>query len=133
MLARNKLRASPRERELIRYALMPGDCPLVDPQRIAGPLPEDPEALPGWQRDFEVLARLELLSQCRIRPEDALRLASSADAAELLAGLRATRSRRGLGRQHPPGKRPGGARGAQGAEERPLGGVKPTKGKDEDD
>ena len=105
VLARNKLRASPRERELIRYALMPGDCPLLDPERIAGPLPEDPEALPLWQRDFEVLARLELLSQCRMASEDAVGLASSTDAAELLAGLRGVQGRRARaqgGPQPPP-------------------------------
>ncbi|MCZ6574390.1 MAG: hypothetical protein O7C98_14630 [Planctomycetota bacterium] len=107
VLARNKLRASPRERELIRYALMPGDCPLLDPERIAGPLPEDPEALPQWQRDFEVLARLELLSQCRMASEGALGLASSTDAAELLAGLRGAahgRRARAQGRKRQPSK-----------------------------
>ncbi|MFQ5845794.1 MAG: hypothetical protein ACE5JG_12495, partial [Planctomycetota bacterium] len=93
ILGRSLLKASPRERELIRYALRPRDCPWLDPKRLVGPPPRDREDRRRWQRDFEILARLDLLSRCRFRVDQALHLAASADEVQLLAELGRIRGR----------------------------------------
>jgi len=87
---------SPRERELVRYALRPEDCPILDPgvAALLGPAPEAPEARRAWEHDFRALARLDLLASMRL-PRDLLLHVAACDAPEdLFRALRALRGAR---------------------------------------
>ena len=88
--------ATPRQRELIRYALRPEQCPLLDPVAVAGAKPEDPAARKAWIRDFRVLARIDLLSEAGYPPQMVLHMAASTSAADLLRALKALRGHRPL-------------------------------------
>jgi hypothetical protein len=96
-LADESLRfVTPRQRELIRYAMRPEECPLVDPG-LLGPPPEDPAERQLWEQDFRTLARLDLLGQAGFGREMVLHLAAAGSPEELLRALHALR--------HPPGRR----------------------------
>lgn len=95
LLERSRVMATPRQRELIRYALRPEQCPLIDPERLAGPRPVDPAGRKLWERDFRVLARIDLLTEARFPADMVLHLAASNSAGELLRGLQAFRPRPG--------------------------------------
>ncbi|MHC4670021.1 MAG: hypothetical protein ACYTFD_16655, partial [Planctomycetota bacterium] len=68
--------ATPRQRELIRYAFRPDDCPLLD-LGFLGPRPGDPAERRLWERDFRVFARLELLTAAGFPREMVLYLAGT--------------------------------------------------------
>jgi hypothetical protein len=90
---------TPRERELVRYAAEPFDCPFVD-LGFLGPAPEDPEARRAWEADYRALARAEILSCMRLPREMLLHLVDSGSPEDLLRalrGLRGERSRKGGG------------------------------------
>jgi len=91
---------TPRQRELLRYALAPEDCPLLE-MRFLGPRPSDPAARRLWENDFHLLARLELLSAAGFNREMLLHLASTGSPEDLLRAVQALRS----------GRRPGPDRG----------------------
>jgi hypothetical protein len=84
---------TPRQRELIRYAMRPADCPLLD-MAFMGERPDDPDERRAWDRDFNTLARLQLLDAAGFSPELALYLAgtgSPADFFRAVEGLREPR------------------------------------------
>lgn len=81
---------TPRQRELIRYALRPEECPLIDPDFI-GPPPEDPRERRLWERDFRILARLDLLSEAGFGREMVLYLAGAHSPDDFLRGIQALR------------------------------------------
>jgi hypothetical protein len=97
LLDRIQLFATPRQRELIRYALSPEECPLLDPD-LMGPRPEEQNERKRWERDFRTLARVDLLSEAGFPPEMVLHLASSSspeDFYRAVKHLRGHRSARG--------------------------------------
>ncbi len=90
-LASDNLRfVTPRQRELIRYAVRPEECPLVDPD-LLGPPPEDPRERRLFESDFRVLARLDLLSEAGFGREMVLHLAGAGSAEDLLRAVQALR------------------------------------------
>lgn len=82
--------ATPRQRELVRYALRPRECPLIRPD-LAGERPEDPAQRLLWERDFACLARLDLLTEAGLPREVVLHLAPAATPEDLLRALVALR------------------------------------------
>lgn len=84
---------TPRQRELLRYALAPQDCPLLD-LGCLGPKPGDPAARRLWESDYRLLARLELLSEAGFNREMLLHLASAGSPEDLLRAVQALRSGR---------------------------------------
>jgi len=92
--------APPRQRELIRYAFRPHDCPLLD-LSFLGPRPEDKAARRLWERDYRVFARLELLAEAGFPREMVLYLAGTGSPEDFLRAVRALR------RPQPPRKRRG--------------------------
>lgn len=85
--------ATPRERELIRYALRPEECPFLDLGSL-GPPPRDPAERRLFEADRSHLARLDLLSETSLPTELVLHLADARSAEDLLrafAGLRGAR------------------------------------------
>lgn len=90
---------TPRERELVRYAVEPFDCPFVE-LGFLGPAPEDPEERRAWEADYRALARAEILSHMRLPREIFLHLVDSGSPEDLLRalrGLRGERPRKGSG------------------------------------
>jgi hypothetical protein len=81
---------TPRQRELIRYALRPEECPLLDPDFL-GRAPEDPAERRQWEHDFRVLARLDLLSEAGLGREMVLHLAGAGSPEEFLRAIQAVR------------------------------------------
>ncbi len=79
---------TPRQRELVRYALRPHDCPLIDLEFL-GPRPADRADARVWQHDYQLFARLELLSEAGLPRELVLHLAPSGSPEELIRSLRA--------------------------------------------
>lgn len=90
---------TPRQRELIRYAIRPEECPLIDPDFL-GPAPEDPQERRLFEKDFRVLARLDLLSEAGFGREMVLHLAGAGSPEDFLRAAQALR--RPLGPQGPP-------------------------------
>jgi len=82
--------ATPRQRELIRYALRPEECPLLDLSYLGPRPPPGPERL-LWERDFTALARLELLSEAGFNRETVLHLAGTDAPEDFLRALKALR------------------------------------------
>ena len=82
--------APPRQRELIRYAFRPHDCPLID-MEFLGPRPEDEAARRLWERDYRVFARLELLSEAGFPREMVLYLAGTGSPEAFLRAVKALR------------------------------------------
>jgi hypothetical protein len=96
-LAYDTLRfVTPRQRELIRYAMRPEECPLIDPD-LLGPPPDDPAEHRLWERDLRTLARLDLLFEAGFGREMVLHLAGAGSPEELLRAMHALR--------RPPGRR----------------------------
>ncbi len=95
---------TPRERELVRYAFRPEDCPFLDPgiATLMGPAPADPAERRAWERDFRGLARLDLLDRMSLPREILLHLASCETPEDFFRALQAIRGIR------PPRPRPGG-------------------------
>ncbi|MCZ6787834.1 MAG: hypothetical protein O7E54_11800 [Planctomycetota bacterium] len=87
LLERHPLMRSPRQRELIRYAFRPSRCPLVD-LRFMGPRPTDAAARRLWDRDFRVLARIDLLSG-DFPPEMVLHVAAAGSPADFFRAIKA--------------------------------------------
>jgi len=82
--------ATPRQRELIRYAYRPSECPLLD-MSFMGERPTDKAQRRAWEQDYTTLARLELLAAAGFPREFVLYLAgtgSSADFFRAVQGLR---------------------------------------------
>jgi len=67
---------TPRQRELVRYAIRPEECPLIDPGFL-GPPPDDPAERRVFENDFRVLARLDLLAEAGFPRELVLHLAGA--------------------------------------------------------
>ena len=82
--------ATPRQRELIRYALRPEECPLLDLTYL-GPRPEDPAARRLWEGDFKTLGRLRLLCEAGLPNELVLHLAGTGSAEDFLRSIVALR------------------------------------------
>jgi len=82
--------ATPRQRELIRYALRPQECPLLD-LGFLGPRPEDREARRLWERDYRVFGRTELLLEARLPREIVLHLAGTGSPADFFRALQRLR------------------------------------------
>jgi len=89
-----RLMATPRQRELVRWALRPERCPLIDPVHLAGKQPADPAARRLWQRDVRVLGRIDLLSEAEFPPGMVLHLAASNSTSDFLRAIRAFRPSR---------------------------------------
>jgi len=90
-LASDNLRfVTPRQRELIRYAVRPEECPLIDPD-LVGPPPEDPRERRLFESDFRALARLDLLSEAGFGCEMVLHLAAASSAEDFLRAAEAFR------------------------------------------
>ena len=87
LLEKTKLMATPRQRELVRYALRPERCPLIGLDFMGRP-PQDPEARRLWGRDFRVLARIELLAG-DFPPEMVLHLAAAVSPADFIRATKA--------------------------------------------
>lgn len=90
---------TPRQRELIRYAFRPHECPLLD-LSFLGPKPDDRAAQKEWFRDYHLLGRLELLGAAGFPRELVLHLAGTGSPEDF---WRAVRNLRGL-----PGPKRGG-------------------------
>ncbi len=90
--------ATPRQSELIRYALRPHDCPLLDLSWL-GPRPEDPAEARRWERDYRVFARLELLSEAGFPRELVLYLAGTGSPEDFLTAVQRLRQHPGRGRR----------------------------------
>jgi hypothetical protein len=98
-LERLHLVATPRQRELVRWAVRPESCPLVDSERLAGPRPEDPKKRRMWLQDVRVLGRVDLLTEAGFPPDMVLHLAGAHSPPDFLRGLKAFRD-------HPKGRKP---------------------------
>jgi hypothetical protein len=85
--------ASPREGELIRYAMRPEDCPFLD-LSFMGPKPEDERASRRWRADFRLLGRLEILGHMNLPPAMLLHLAESGSPEDFLRAMQAVRGKR---------------------------------------
>ncbi len=81
---------TPRQRELIRYAIRPEECPLIDPDFL-GPPPADPRERRLFEDDFRALARLDLLSEAGFSREMVLHLASASSPEDFLRAVQALR------------------------------------------
>jgi hypothetical protein len=81
---------TPRQRELIRYAIRPEECPLVDPEFLGAP-PDDPAARRLFENDFRVLARLDLLSEAGFGREMVLHLAGAGSPEDFLRAVQSLR------------------------------------------
>ena len=89
-MERIRMNATPRERELLRYALRPRECPLLD-MRFMGRPPRDRPARRLWEMDYRILARLELFSEMNLPREMLLHLAQTGSPEDLLRAFRAVR------------------------------------------
>lgn len=91
---------TPRQRELVRYAIRPEECPLVDPAFL-GPPPGDPAERRLFENDFRVLARLDLLAEAGFPRELVLHLAGAGSPDDFLRAIQSLRRPPG-----PPGPPP---------------------------
>ncbi len=89
---RIELIATPRQRELLRYALRPADCPFLDFPCL-GERPADPRQRRRWEEDFRVLARLDLLTEAGFPTEVVLHLAASGSPEDLFRAVKVLRGR----------------------------------------
>jgi len=87
---RIELVATPRQRELVRYALRPEDCPFLD-FPCMGERPSEPRQSRRWEEDFRVLARLDLLTEAGFPHEVVLHLAASGSPEDLFRAVKALR------------------------------------------
>ncbi|MGH7163709.1 MAG: hypothetical protein ACREID_09510, partial [Planctomycetota bacterium] len=101
LIERARIFATPRERELIRYAFAPRDCPFLD-LGFLGPPPREAAERREWERDFRILARLDLLAEAGLPREMLLHLVETGSPEDF---LRAFKSLRGLRPGGPPGGR----------------------------
>jgi len=85
--------ASPRERELIRYAMRPEDCPFLD-LSFMGPKPDDERAARRFEVDFRLLGRLEILGHMNLPPAMLLHIAESGSPEDFLHAMQAVRGKR---------------------------------------
>ncbi|MEE8104556.1 MAG: hypothetical protein V3T86_03375 [Planctomycetota bacterium] len=85
--------ASPRERELIRYAMRPEDCPFLD-LSFLGPKPDGDRAARRWKADFRLLGRLEILGHMNLPPAMLLHLAECGSPEDFLRAMQAVRGKR---------------------------------------
>lgn len=81
---------TPRQRELVRYAIRPEECPLVDPAFL-GPPPGDPLERRLFESDFRVLARLDLLAEAGFPREIVLHLAGAGSPDDFLRAIQSLR------------------------------------------
>ncbi|HEX5137894.1 MAG TPA: hypothetical protein VFY93_13035 [Planctomycetota bacterium] len=93
---------TPRQRELVRYAIRPEECPLIDPLFL-GPPPEDPAERRVFENDFRVLARLDLLAEAGFPREMVLHLAGAISPEDFLRAVQSLS--RPPGPPPPPGPR----------------------------
>ncbi|MHC4956473.1 MAG: hypothetical protein ACYTGZ_21745, partial [Planctomycetota bacterium] len=87
VLDRRDVFATPRQRELIRWALRPHACPLLDFSWM-GSRPEGKAQRRDWDRDVRAIGRLSLLSEAGLPKETVLQLASAGSDEEFLGALR---------------------------------------------
>jgi hypothetical protein len=94
---------TPRQRELVRYAIRPEECPLIDPGFL-GPPPADPAEKKLYENDFRVLARLDLLTEAGFPREMVLHLAGAGTPEDFLRAIqRLSRPPGPPGPPEPPG------------------------------
>ncbi len=86
VLDRRDVFATPRQRELIRWALRPDRCPVLD-LRWMGDRPQERGKKRLWERDLRTLGRMELLSDAGLPVETVLHLASAGSDEEFLRAL----------------------------------------------
>ena len=86
VLERRNVYATPRQRELIRWALRPETCPLLDFSWM-GERPQGKSERRLWSRDVRVLGRISLLSEAGIPKETVLHLASAGSEEDFLRAL----------------------------------------------
>lgn len=96
LLDRLAIFATPRERELIRYAFEPQECPILD-FGFMGPPPEDPGERRLWEEDYRAIARLDLLTETNLPTEMVLHLADTGSPEDLLRALKSIRGERRAG------------------------------------
>jgi hypothetical protein len=88
--------ATPRQKELIRYCLMPQECPLLD-LGFLGPRPARGPDREAWDRDYQYFARIELLFEAHLPREMVLHLAATGTPQDLLRAFRALRGAKSAG------------------------------------
>lgn len=88
--------ATPRQKELIRYCLMPQECPLLD-FGFLGPRPPKGPEREAWDRDYQYFARIELLFEAHLPREMVLHLAATGTPQDLLRAFRALRGAKSAG------------------------------------
>jgi len=86
-LDRDEIFATPRQRELIRWALQPRECPLIDLSWM-GERPEERRARRQWDRDADTLGRLELLFEAGFPRDLVLHLAAAGSDQDYVRALR---------------------------------------------
>jgi len=104
VLDRQNVYATPRQRELIRWALRPEQCPLLDFSWM-GERPREKGARRAWSRDIRVLGRLELLSEAGMPKDTVLHLASAGSEEDFLRALQGLLGRDAGARQRGPAGR----------------------------
>jgi hypothetical protein len=87
VLERREIFATPRQRELIRWALRPAQCPLLDFSWM-GERPREKRARRAWDRDVAAIGRLELLSSAGFPREVVLHLSAASSDQDFVKGLR---------------------------------------------
>jgi len=87
LLERDEVFATPRQRELIRWALHPEDCPILDLSWM-GPPPDDKRARREWERDRTTLARIDLLLEAGFPRDHVLHLAAAGSDQGFVRALR---------------------------------------------
>jgi len=105
VLEQRNIFATPRQRELIRWALRPDECPLLDFSWM-GEKPRAKGARRAWNRDLRVLGRLSLLTDAGLPEDTVLHLASAGSDEDFLRALNDLLGRR----DRPERDRPAGAR-----------------------
>ncbi|MEM8886321.1 MAG: hypothetical protein AAGD14_19860 [Planctomycetota bacterium] len=95
LLQRRDIYGTPRQRELIRWALRPADSPLLDFRWMGKPPAENRRARIQWERDRVTLARMELLTRAGFPEPVVLHLASAGSDQEFVRSLRGLIGRRG--------------------------------------
>ena len=102
ILGRGDVFATPRQRELLRWAIRPGKCPLLDFGWM-GKRPKQREAKRLWDRDVSTLGRMDLLTKADFPSDVVLHLSATGSEADF---LRAARHLLGGTRGGPPHGRP---------------------------
>ena len=87
LLDRGTIFATPRQRELLRWAVDPNRCPLLD-LSFLGERPDRGRARFEWDRDRMALGRMELLGRAGFPPDVLLHLSATGSQADFLRAAR---------------------------------------------